>query len=204
MVGVFTAPPYQSRNAVHICRCLVQLVGVCVATVNGHASCRPGHTVFAGCQTPCRRRCPCILSRQTGGRESLRIDTRSVAIFVLTTGKRSTPEGTITLSLAWIRSVGNTQELVFASDSRLRAGQAWDVAPKIFTLPRSDALISFAGATDYAYPLVVQMSQALGFFPASRDRRNYISVAKGIALTVFNEASRPSCRPAPHRGGEAP
>ncbi|MFF1876512.1 hypothetical protein [Leifsonia sp. NPDC058230] len=96
-------------------------------------------------------------------------------------------EATITLSLAWIRSVGNTQELVFASDSRLRAGQAWDVAPKIFTLPRSDALISFAGATDYAYPLVVQMSQAIGFFPASRDRRNDISVAKGIALKVFNE-----------------
>lgn len=93
----------------------------------------------------------------------------------------------MTLSMAWIRTVSDTQELVFASDSRLRAGQSWDVAPKIFTLPRSDALISFAGETDYAYPLMVQMAQAIGFFPASRDRRSDISVAKGIALKVFNE-----------------
>jgi hypothetical protein len=96
----------------------------------------------------------------------------------------------MTLSMAWIRTVGDVEELVFASDSRLRSGQAWDAAPKIFTLPRSDALISFAGDTDYAYPLVTQMSNAIGFFPASRDRRNDISVAKGIALKVFNDMRR--------------
>jgi hypothetical protein len=89
--------------------------------------------------------------------------------------------------MAWIRTLGETEELVFASDSRLRAGQAWDVAPKIMTLPRSDALISFAGGTDYAYPLMIQMAQAIGFFPASRDRRSDLSVARSIALKVFND-----------------
>ncbi len=58
----------------------------------------------------------------------------------------------MTLSLAWIRSVGTVEELVFASDSRLRGGQVWDCCPKIMTLPRTDCLISFAGDTSYAYP----------------------------------------------------
>jgi len=58
----------------------------------------------------------------------------------------------MTLSLAWIRSVGNVQELVMATDSRLRRGRAWDVAPKILTLPRTDCAICFAGDTDDAYP----------------------------------------------------
>jgi hypothetical protein len=28
--------------------------------------------------------------------------------------------------VAWIRKVGDIEELVFASDSRLRSGRAWD------------------------------------------------------------------------------
>lgn len=93
----------------------------------------------------------------------------------------------MTLSIAWIRTVGNVEELVFASDSRLRGGQSWDCCPKVVSLPRSDCLISFAGNTQYAYPLMMQMVQAIDMYAASSDRRTDITVAKGHALAVFNQ-----------------
>ena len=93
----------------------------------------------------------------------------------------------MTLSVAWIRTVGTVEELVFASDSRLRAGQAWDCCPKIMTLPRTDCLISFAGLTDYAYPLMLQMIRSIEFYPPSLNRRTDVAVAKGHTLRVFNQ-----------------
>jgi hypothetical protein len=47
--------------------------------------------------------------------------------------------------------------LVLASDSRLTGGPIDGLAPKVFALPRSDALLAFAGDTQHAYPLVLQM-----------------------------------------------
>jgi hypothetical protein len=93
----------------------------------------------------------------------------------------------MTLSLAWIRTVRESQELVFASDSRLRSGQAWDCCPKIMTLPRSDCLISFAGETDYAYPLMLQMARAIEFYPVSTDRKVDINLVKRRTIQVFNQ-----------------
>ena len=93
----------------------------------------------------------------------------------------------MTLSVAWIRSVGAVEELVFASDSRLRGGQAWDCCPNIMTLPRTDCLISFAGETSYAYPLMLQMIRSIEFYPPSLNRRTDIAVAKGHTLRVFNQ-----------------
>lgn len=93
----------------------------------------------------------------------------------------------MTLSMAWVRTVGSVSELVFASDSRLRGGHAWDCCPKIYALPRSDCLISFAGSTSFAYPLMIQMAHGISFFPASNDRRTDITAAKRIALDVFNQ-----------------
>lgn len=93
----------------------------------------------------------------------------------------------MTLSIAWIRTVGSIQELLFASDSRLRSGQAWDCCPKILTLPRSDCLISFAGETDYAYPLMIQMARAIEFHPASSKRSVDVNAAKDHAINIFNQ-----------------
>jgi hypothetical protein len=94
----------------------------------------------------------------------------------------------MTLSMAWIRQVNQTNELVFASDSRLRGGdEVTDFGPKIFTLPRSDCLISFAGETDDAYPLILQMAHGIEFYQKSNDRRTDITQAKAIAIDVFNQ-----------------
>jgi len=55
------------------------------------------------------------------------------------------------------------------------------------TLPRTDCLISFAGETDYAYPLMLQMARAIEFYPASFDRRVDITAVKGHTIRLFNQ-----------------
>jgi hypothetical protein len=92
----------------------------------------------------------------------------------------------MTISLAWIRVVGKTRELVMAADSRLRFGCAWDCCPKILTLPRSDIAISFAGDTQDAYPLMLQMSSAVANYSRARNRAMDIRDLKGHAMRVFD------------------
>mgnify|MGYP000962023504 FL=1 len=71
----------------------------------------------------------------------------------------------MTISVAWVRSVGKSEELVFASDSRLAFGARWDCCPKILALPRNDSAISFAGDTHYAYPVMLQAIAAVAQHP---------------------------------------
>ena len=92
----------------------------------------------------------------------------------------------MTLSIAWIRNVGEIEELVLATDSRLRFGCAWDCCPKIMTLPRSDAAISFVGDTMFAYPLMLQMRVAVDMHPRSRSRALDLYDFRGRIVRVFN------------------
>jgi hypothetical protein len=96
----------------------------------------------------------------------------------------------MTLAAAWVRTMPRGAEMVFASDSRLRQGGAWDSCPKIFKLPRSDALMAFAGETLWAYPIIAQTINDVGAFPPSRGRRSDIRVARGHALRVINQMVR--------------
>lgn len=93
----------------------------------------------------------------------------------------------MTLSVAWIRRVGDVEELVFASDSRLRGGEAWDCCPKIIPMPRSDCLVAFSGSTWRAYPLALQLANAIELFPGSRRRRKDISDLRTHSLQVFEQ-----------------
>jgi hypothetical protein len=96
----------------------------------------------------------------------------------------------MTLVAAWVRNAGPGSEMVFASDSRLRQGGAWDTCPKVFRLPRSDALMAFAGETLWAYPIVLQTINDVEAFPPSRTRQSDLRVARGHALRVINEMLR--------------
>ncbi|UGS36761.1 hypothetical protein DSM104329_03171 [Capillimicrobium parvum] len=78
-------------------------------------------------------------------------------------------------------------ELVFASDSRLSGGQRWDGCPKILTLPRSDALMSFAGETQAAYPMMLQLANSIAFYPPSQERRLDLAHLGGHSLRLFNQ-----------------
>lgn len=94
----------------------------------------------------------------------------------------------MTISLAWIRSVGrSTEELVFASDSRLSFGARWDCCPKILALPRNDAVISFAGDTHYAYPVMLQALAAVSQHSRSLSRGLDIRDLRGHLLKVLND-----------------
>lgn len=59
---------------------------------------------------------------------------------------------------------------MFASDSRLSGAGFLDASPKVFTLPRSDSIICFASDTYFAYPLILQISQAIQSHYPLKDR----------------------------------
>jgi hypothetical protein len=90
--------------------------------------------------------------------------------------------------MAWVRSIGSIRELIVGSDSRLSGGQFWDANPKIMLLPRSDCVISFAGDTNDAYPLMLQAYNAIQMFPAAVNRSLDIAAVKGHLIRVFNHS----------------
>jgi hypothetical protein len=91
----------------------------------------------------------------------------------------------MTLTLAWVRSVGGIDEMVVASDSRLRPF-AWDVAPKIMPLPRDDSIVAFAGGTDYAYPMMIQMVNTVASWGKAANRGQPLEELKGHLVRVLN------------------
>ena len=69
----------------------------------------------------------------------------------------------MTLCVAWLREVNDEQELVFATDSCLSGGERWHSGVKLFELPRKDCLICFAGETNRAYPLILNLITSIKF-----------------------------------------
>ena len=94
----------------------------------------------------------------------------------------------MTLGMSWVRNLGSIRELVVASDSRLSGGQFWDANPEIMLLPRSDCVLSFAGATYDAYPLMLQAHNAIETFPKLKTRATDLADLKGHLLRVFNRS----------------
>jgi hypothetical protein len=93
----------------------------------------------------------------------------------------------MTVVVAWVRTLSNgTEELVIAADSRLTGGGNLDCAPKILVLPRSDAVIAFAGSTYFAYPLMLQLSQAIRAYSPLRDRAMDYHKMRAHALSIFD------------------
>jgi len=92
----------------------------------------------------------------------------------------------MTIAIAWLRKLKNTEELIVASDSRLRWGLAWDSCPKIFNSQRDDTVFAFAGDTMYAYPLILQALNHISLHRASRIRQLDIYDLKGHLKRVFN------------------
>lgn len=57
-----------------------------------------------------------------------------------------------------------------ASDSRLSGnGYVWDDCPKLMLTRRRDLIVGFAGATGQAYPLLLQISNAISNYRSARD-----------------------------------
>lgn len=92
----------------------------------------------------------------------------------------------MTLTIAWVREDKSIQELVLAADSRLRSVGYWDGCPKLFPLARGDAVIGFAGDTMHAYPLLLQVRNAIDMSPRARSRQLDLHDLKGFVIRVMN------------------
>lgn len=94
----------------------------------------------------------------------------------------------MTISIAWVatRSDGR-EDLYFASDSRTRGARVLDVSPKVLMLPRTDAAISFAGDTIAAYPMMLQISNAIAAHQPALQRNLDLGELKKHLLRVLTD-----------------
>ena len=76
----------------------------------------------------------------------------------------------MTLVVSWIKTEGNSEEMLVASDSRISGGTSLDQAPKLLRLLRDDAVLAFCGTTRLAYPIVIQIKLALDAYEPARKR----------------------------------
>lgn len=91
----------------------------------------------------------------------------------------------MTLVTAWIREAGNGGQLVVASDSRLSFGARWDCCPKILPLLRNDSLLAFCGDTAFAYPVSLQLANAVGNYEKVQSREMDITDLRPHFLKVI-------------------
>lgn len=92
----------------------------------------------------------------------------------------------MTLSIAWVRQSGTAHELVFASDSRLSGGGNIDHCQKVFSLPREDCCIAFAGSTMIAYPFILQLQNTITDYKKVFDRAVDITKLHGRVVSLLN------------------
>lgn len=92
----------------------------------------------------------------------------------------------MTVAAAWVRKVHNCEELIFISDSRLCGGHRWDECPKLTTLPGDNCALAFAGDTEYAYPMMMQITQAMESYRRMRTRAMDVIDINGQVLKHIN------------------
>lgn len=92
----------------------------------------------------------------------------------------------MTLVAAWIKQVSSGGQLVVASDSRLSFGARWDCCPKIFPLARNDAVLAFCGDTAFAYPVLLQLVNAVVNYEKALSRELDITDLRPHFLKVIN------------------
>lgn len=94
----------------------------------------------------------------------------------------------MTVVSAWVRkTLQGAEEIVVVSDSRLSGGGSLDCSPKIIQLPRSDAVMAYAGDTFFAYPIIHQISEAIRANRSLQERVKDYSSLRNFILKVMNE-----------------
>ena len=93
----------------------------------------------------------------------------------------------MTVNICWLSDTSTGEAISLITDSRLSGGgMRFDECKKIFSLPRGDCLISFAGSTDVAYPLINQAVSNVQSNKQSMSRYQDINELKG---SLLNEVS---------------
>lgn len=96
----------------------------------------------------------------------------------------------MTLCIAWIRKIRDVEELIIATDSRLRSFGSWNYGPKIMTLPRTDCALGFEGDATFAYPLMIQLQSAIANYPKAVNRSHDLVDLRGNILNFWNDMLR--------------
>ncbi len=91
----------------------------------------------------------------------------------------------MTLCISWIRKVDEIEELVFVTDSTLTGGEKWNSGVKLFELPRKDCLLCFAGHTNRAYPLILNLISELRSRQELQNQHIDISEVVGFITDLF-------------------
>lgn len=92
----------------------------------------------------------------------------------------------MTIAASWVRKIHNCEELIFISDSRLCGGHRWDECPKLTILPGNTCALAFAGDTEYAYPMMMQIRQAMTGYTRIETRAMDITDINGHLLNHAN------------------
>jgi hypothetical protein len=94
----------------------------------------------------------------------------------------------MTLAISWVRTLKTgVRELIFCSDSRLSGGNRFDYAAKLFTLPRSDCGLAFAGGTYWAYPMATALARATELHEPSATRAMGLSKYLTHLIKILNQ-----------------
>lgn len=92
----------------------------------------------------------------------------------------------MTITLGWIRKNKNTQELIVASDSRLRSRGAMDQCQKLYHLARGDCCLAFCGDTHVVYPLFIQFGSAIDNFIKFKTRATDVTDLVNSVRLILN------------------
>jgi hypothetical protein len=107
----------------------------------------------------------------------------------------------MTVGVAWTRTINSCEELIFVTDSRLSGdGRNFNACPKVLTLPRSDCAIAFAGYTGHAYPMMQQLALAIDAHAPLKRRSLDLTSLKSHALKIF-DSMRQQISVSPHLNG---
>lgn len=97
----------------------------------------------------------------------------------------------MTIAVAWVRSLDKkAEEMLFCSDSRMCGGKRFDHCQKTFRFTRTDAAISFAGGTDWAYPMIVAAINAADVHIPSHTRQVSLPKFKAHVVNILNQMQR--------------
>lgn len=94
----------------------------------------------------------------------------------------------MTITVSWTRNIGDTKELIMASDSRLSGGGGYiDICQKIFLLPRGDVVVGFCGTTSRAYPVILQVINYINNYSRALSRGMDINDLRGVIIKILND-----------------
>jgi hypothetical protein len=97
----------------------------------------------------------------------------------------------MTIAAAWVRTLDSgAEELIICSDSRLSNGKRFDHCQKTFRFARTDAVICFAGGTDWAYPMIVAAINAADIHLPSQTRALGLAKFKSHVVNILNQMQR--------------